>query len=353
MKRWVIVILGLMPLPLWAQLTTAVPFMAVAADARSVGMGETGVATRPDVNALYWNAAKYAFTDDKAGGALSYAPWMRETQKGMNLGALNAFYRFGKKHTLALGGRYFTYGKTEMLDDKGQHTGTVSPADFSVDLGYAFRVHPSWSVGIVLHYIHSDALAGVADAASGFAADVSVYFREKKSYFGKPVTWSAGLNLSNLGPKLSYGDGLDNNYLPANLRLGGGAALGICPGHELALTVELNKFLVPGIKTNTAGVNYLPDESWIKGMGSSFSDRFSSVAWAAGAEYSWSHWLKVRAGYHLRHKDWGDRRYVTCGLGTGYAGLALDVAYRIPADKESPFCNSWGVTVGYRIKNDK
>ena len=353
MKRLIIVILGLMPLPLWAQLTTAVPFMAVATDARSVGMGETGVATRPDVNALYWNAAKYAFTDAKAGGALSYAPWMRETQKGMNLGAFNGFYRLGKKHTLALGGRYFAFGKIELLNDQGQISGTESPADFSVDLGYAFRVHRSWSVGVVLHYIHSDALAGVADAASGFAADVSVYFREKKSYSGKAVTWSAGLNLSNLGPKLSYGNGLDNNYLPASLRLGGGADLEICPEHGLALTVELNKFLVPGMQVNTAGVSYVPDYSWIGGIGDSFSGSFSSVAWATGAEYSWSHRLKVRAGYHLRHKDWGDRRYFTCGLGTEVAGLALDAAYRIPADQDSPFRHSWGVTVGYRIKNDK
>ena len=278
MKRLIIVILGLLPLPLWAQLTTAVPFMAVATDARSVGMGETGVATCPDGNALYWNAAKYAFTGDKAGVALSYAPWMREVQKGMNLGALNAFYRFGKNHTLALGGRYFTYGKTELLNESGQPAGTESPADFSVDLAYALRVHSSWSVGVVLHYIHSDALAGVADAASGFAADVSVYFREKKSYSGKMVTWSAGLNLSNLGPKFSYGNGLDNNYLPANLRLGGGADLEFCPGQAVALTVELNKFLVPGMQVNTAGVTYVPDNSWIGGMGDSFSGPFSSVS---------------------------------------------------------------------------
>lgn len=350
MKRLIILFMGLLPLPLLAQLTTAVPFMGVATDARSVAMGETGVATTPDVNALYWNAAKYAFVQDQAGGAVSYAPWMRHLEKGMNLGALNAFYRFGRRHAVAVGGRLFTYGKIELADLNGQPSGTESPKDFSVDVAYALRFNDSWSAAVTFHYIHSEALAGVADAASGFAADVAVYFNRKSTLLGRPVLWAAGLNLSNLGPKLSYGEGLDNNYLPANLCLGGSASVGLCPKHELALTVELNKFLVPAMKTNTAGLGYVPDESVFEGISGSFSDSFASVAWAAGAEYTWNHWLKARVGYHLRNKDWGDRRYFTCGLGAEYAGVLLDLAYRVPASGDSPFRNSWGVTIGYRIK---
>lgn len=353
MKRLIIIFVCLMPLPLLAQLTTAVPFMAVATDARSVAMGETGVATTPDVNALYWNAAKYAFVTDQAGGAVSYAPWMRHLEKGKNLGALNAFFRFSQRHTVAVGGRFFTYGKIDMFDLNGRPDGTESPRDFSVDVAYAFRFDHSWSASVTFHYIHSDALAGVAEAASGFAADLAVYFNRKSTLWDRPVLWGAGLNLSNLGPKLSYGEGLNNNYLPANLRLGGSAAVELCPKHALSLTVELNKFLVPGMKTNPAGMNYIPDESVFEGISDSFADGFASIAWGAGAEYTWNHWLKARAGYHLQHKDWGDRRYFTCGVGAEYTGVLLDVAYRLPASGDSPFRNSWGVTLGYRLKGKK
>ena len=345
-----IIMAGLLsPMPLLAQMTTAVPFLAAAPDARSVGMGETGVATAPDANSLYWNVAKYAFAKDTAGVSLSYAPWMRSVEKGMNLGAANGFYRFGGKHAVALGARFFTYGKTELLGEAGELAGSESPMDFAIDAAYSYRFSENWSAGVAVRYIHSDALAGVADAASAFAADLSVYFDRKNQWLGKEWNWRAGLSISNLGTKLSYGDGLDNNYLPANLRLGGSAAMKVNSKNEIALTVELNKYLVPVPETNADGIRVLPDKSVFGGIGKSFSQDFASVAWAVGAEYTWSQWLHVYAGYHHRGEDWGDRRYFTCGLGAEYSRFVLNGAYRIPSGSDSPFHNSWCLSLGYRF----
>lgn len=339
----------LLPFPLLAQLTTAVPFLMAAPDAKAVGMGESGVATAPDANALYWNVAKYAFSADKAGISLSYQPWNRAMDKGMNLGAVNAFYRLGERHAVAVGARFFTYGKIEILNDSGELAGSESPKDYSVDAAYSYRFAKYWSAGVAVRYVHSDALAGIADAASAVAADLSVYFNRESRWLGNQVWWRAGLNISNLGTKLSYGEGLDNNYLPANLRLGGAAAMKLCPKHEVELTVELNKYLVPQPKVNGDGIRVLPDKSALGGIGESFSDDFASVAWAFGAGYTWDNWLHVRAGYHLRNKDWGDRRYFTFGAGVEYAGFELDGAYRIPSDSGSPFHNSWCLSLGYRF----
>lgn len=349
MKKLASLILGILPLSVMAQLSTSVPFLSIAPDARSVAMGEAGVATSPDINALYWNAAKYAFIRDTAGVSVSYAPWMRGLEDGMNFGTLNAFYRFGGKHAIALGGRFFTYGKIEMLDAEGMPAGSEKPKDFSIDLAYSYRFNRSWSAAVTLHYIQSDAMAGVADAASAFAVDLSAYFNRETTLLGKPVVWNAGLSIANLGTKPSYGDGLDNNYLPASLRLGGSAVVAVCSKHDIGLTVEAGKYLVPGMAVNADGIRYMPDKSVFGGIGDSFSQGFKSVFWSFGGEYTYNRWLKVRAGYHWQHRDFGDRKYFTCGAGAEYAGVLLDFAYRLPSGSDSPFHNSWGLTLGYRF----
>lgn len=349
MKKLIYILLLLLPLPLLAQLTTGVPFLSIAPDARGVAMGETGVATAPDANSLYWNAAKYVFAKDTAGISLSYAPWMRELDKGMNIGALNAFYRFSNRHAIAVGARFYTYGTIVIINENGQEAGEEKPKDFAIDVAYSYRFNPMWSGAVSLRYISSDAMAGVADAASGVAFDLAVYFNQHNTLFGRPVVWSAGLKIANLGPKLSYGEGLDNNYLPLNLHLGGAGMLALCENHGFAFTVELDKFLVPAVETSGNGVRSLPDESVFAGIGDSFSQDFASVAYAFGAEYTWRQCLHLRAGYHLRHKDWGDRRYFTCGVGADYANFQLDFAYRVPAGSDSPFKNSWGLSLGYRF----
>ena len=42
-------------------ITTAVPFLLIATDARAGAMGDAGVATTPDANSTHWNIAKLAF----------------------------------------------------------------------------------------------------------------------------------------------------------------------------------------------------------------------------------------------------------------------------------------------------
>src|ERR1035437_8926931 len=44
-------------------ITTAVPFLMIAPDARAGGMGDAGVATSADANSIHWNASKLAFVD--------------------------------------------------------------------------------------------------------------------------------------------------------------------------------------------------------------------------------------------------------------------------------------------------
>ena len=46
-------------------ITTAVPFLRLAADARTASMGDVGVATNPDANSMFYNGGKTVFNDAK------------------------------------------------------------------------------------------------------------------------------------------------------------------------------------------------------------------------------------------------------------------------------------------------
>ncbi len=52
--------------------TTAVPFLRISPDARAGGMGETGIATNPDINSSFWNLAKTAFNESSGGIGVTY-----------------------------------------------------------------------------------------------------------------------------------------------------------------------------------------------------------------------------------------------------------------------------------------
>ena len=48
-------------------ITTGVPFILIASDARAAGMGDIGVATSVDTYSQQWNPSKYAFSEAKSG----------------------------------------------------------------------------------------------------------------------------------------------------------------------------------------------------------------------------------------------------------------------------------------------
>ena len=66
-------------------ITTAVPFVSIAPDARGGSMGDCGVATDPDVYSMHYNAAKYVYLEDKFTVGLGYSPWLRNLVPDMNL----------------------------------------------------------------------------------------------------------------------------------------------------------------------------------------------------------------------------------------------------------------------------
>ena len=67
-------------------ITTGVPFLLIASDARAASMGDMGVATSVDTYSQFWNPSKYVFSETKSGFGLSYTPYLSKLVNDISLG---------------------------------------------------------------------------------------------------------------------------------------------------------------------------------------------------------------------------------------------------------------------------
>lgn len=329
-------------------LSPAVPFLMITPDARASGMGETGTATSADVWSMYWNPAKYAFAEGKGGAAFSYTPWMREVSSGKNLYSLAGYYRIDKKSVVAMTARYYTDGDFIYTNNSGDEIGETTPADFAIDATYARQFGEHFSMALAFRFIRS----GVGEttfgdqkydfsAATACAFDLGFFYTDKMEVAGKTGNWRVGLDLSNMGTKVSYWN--QDNYLPANLRIGGGADLMVAENHSVALAVDFSKLLVE------ANEGMLKDNSVLANIGGSFGneDFFKSVIWTLGAEYNYKKMVSGRVGYFHESEMYGNRQFVTLGVGGAYHGFALDASYLLATDSDAPYKNTFRLSLGY------
>jgi hypothetical protein len=136
-------------------ITTAVPFLIIAPDSRSGGMGEAGVASDPDASSMHWNPAKYAFIDKKFGFALSYSPWLRALVNDINLAYLAGFYKIDDRQTVAASLLYFSLGNIQFTDEFGLEKGTYNPNEFSLDATYSRKFSEVISGAVAARFIYS------------------------------------------------------------------------------------------------------------------------------------------------------------------------------------------------------
>ena len=136
-------------------ISTAVPFMSIAPDARSAGMGDIGVSTSPDVYSMHWNPAKYAFMEDDFSIGLAYSPWLRKLVPDMNIAYLAVSKRVSSKSTIAGSLKYFSLGEINFRDEYNNDKGTYSPNEFAVDLCYSRKLGDYFSASVAARFIYS------------------------------------------------------------------------------------------------------------------------------------------------------------------------------------------------------
>lgn len=342
---------------------TAVPALIIAPDARSSGMGDVGVSTSPDVYSMHWNAAKYAFIEDDFSVGLAYTPWLRKLVSDMNIAYMAASKRVSDKSAVAMSLMYFNLGDINFRGENDEDMGTYRPNEFAIDACYSRKLGDYISGAVSARFIYSDLTQGVTNyskPAKSVAADIGVYYQ-------KPVDWfknlssdfSWGVAITNMGAKMSYSDkNTKSDFIPTNLRFGATMNMHLDDYNSLAVSVDLNKLLVPTppqyLKTedgrDSIGVDNKPviykgkdnDVSMVQGLFQSFfdapdgfSEELKELTLGIGLEYWYNKVFSARAGFFHEDKDKGNRRYLTFGAGIRYNVLQLDISYLVPVNNTS------------------
>lgn len=346
-------------------LQTGVNSLNIAPDARGASLGDIGAATDPDVNSQYWNASKYAFAYSRAGVGVSYTPWLRKIVDDIFLANVAGYWKLGTydNQSLSASLRYFSLGEVTTGIGDGVVSQVLNPYEMSFDFGYARKLSERYSMGVVFRYIYSD--LGFSDSyvgdqstgASAFSADISGYYTTYPIIGRNECQWSLGWNVSNIGTKVSYNHGEDPAFLPTNLRLGTTFVMPLADYHNLALSLDLNKLLVPArpresdydSSTTEGQREYLNAlEKWenmssITGIFKSFGDapggvseELKEIMWSLGAEYSYNQQFFLRAGYYYENKMKGNRQYFGVGAGFALNVMRLDASYMMATAPTSP-----------------
>jgi len=327
-------------------ITTGVPFILIAADARAAGMGDIGVATSADAFSQQWNPAKYAFAISKQGVGVTYTPYLSQLVNDIFLGNLTYYNRINENSAFAGSLRFFSLGDIELRETIDQEPLIQSPNEFTVDLTYALRLSERISMAVTGRYLRSDlkiqASNEDASAASSFAVDVSAFYQsEEIAYSDFDGRWRAGINISNIGPKLKYDDVGQENNLPTNLGLGAGFDFILDEYNKVGVNLEVNKLLVPTPRDfdgdgdiDAEDAEEYQNISFFSGIFESFGDapdgfseELKEFTWALGAEYWYQDVFAFRAGYFNESEEKGSRKFLSLGAGFRYTAINIDISY--------------------------
>lgn len=348
--------------------STGVPLLIIAPDARSGAMGDVGVASKPDANSLHWNAAKLAFMQNQTGVSFTYSPWLRELVSDIELLYLGGYYKVNERSTLGASLTYFSLGSIDFFDNEGMATGTYKPNEFAMDLAYTMKLNENFAISLTGRYIRSDLTQGQnvgttqTHAANAGAADLGLYY-QKAIKAEKPSEYALGLQISNLGSKISYSDNMDSEFLPANLRLGGRYTTQLDQFNEISIMMDFNKLLVPtppvyDDSTGNIFAGMDPNVGVFQGAIQSFYDapngfkeEIQEISLSVGAEYWYNKVLALRAGYFYEAKNKGARQYLTLGAGIKYNVMGLDISYLIATGQlnNNPLKNTLRVGLNFDL----
>jgi len=363
-------------------ITTAVPFLTIAPDARSGAMGEAGSAISPDANSSYWNGSKLALIDNKFGFSLSYTPWLGKIINDMSISYLSGYYKITREQAVSMSLRYFDLGDIFFTDEFGVNNGQFSPREVAIDAGYSRQLGDRLSLGIAIRYIHSNLTGNFtsstieAKPGNSVSADISMYWDKDLMLSGANSNIAFGGSITNIGAKLSYSDENNKDFIPTNLRLGTAFKTNLDPFNTLTIAFDMNKLMVPtppiyefnpdgttkvdadGNKIISRGKN--PNRSLMSGMFGSFADapdgfseEMQEITLSLGLEYWYNDLFAARAGFFHENYNKGNRQFFTMGVGFRYQVFGIDFAYLVPTQQEHPLAETLRFTLIFDFDNYK
>lgn len=363
-------------LDMFNPVNTSVTSQMIAPDARAAGMGDVGVATDPDVNSQYWNPAKYPFCISRAGVSLNYTPWLRQLVSDMDLAYLSGYYRIGDYSAVSASLRYFSLGEvmTDYNSETGESSGmTINPYEMSFDVAYSLMLSEKFSLAAAVRWIYSDLTYDYTDdtsPGSAFAADIACYYNDYINIGARECQLGIGLNISNIGSKITFGGDDNSEFIPTNMRLGLALMVPIDEFNRFTIAADANKLLVPTYPKQEEGESTEDyqqrvqkeyyDVSSISGIFKSFGDapggfkeELQEINWSVGAEYVYNDKFTLRAGYHHESENKGNRKYFTVGAGFRMSAFSLDCGYVIATAKSNPLDQTLRFTLGFDMDGIK
>ena len=363
-------------LDMFNPVNTSVTSQMIAPDARAAGMGDVGVATDPDVNSQYWNPAKYPFCISRAGVSLNYTPWLRQLVSDMDLAYLSGYYRIGDYSAVSASLRYFSLGEvmTDYNGETGESSGmTINPYEMSFDVAYSLMLSEKFSLAAAVRWIYSELTYDYTDdtsPGSAFAADIACYYNDYINIGARECQLGIGLNISNIGSKITFGGDDNSEFIPTNMRLGLALMVPIDEFNRFTIAADANKLLVPTYPKQEEGESTEDyqqrvqkeyyDVSSISGIFKSFGDapggfkeELQEINWSVGAEYVYNDKFTLRAGYHHESENKGNRKYFTVGAGFRMSAFSLDCGYVIATAKSNPLDQTLRFTLGFDMDGIK
>jgi len=365
-----------------------VPFLTIAPDSRAGALGDAGVSTSPDINSQHWNPAKYPFIKGDGGVSVSYTPWLRKLIGDINLAYLAAYKKLGDRQVISGSLRYFSLGMIVFTNVYGQSQGQFNPNEFAVDMGYSRLLTDHLSGAIAFRFLRSDLTGGnyvggaESKAGMAFAGDLAFYYLNDIVLANKNSQVAFGVNISNMGNKISYTENQDKAFIPINLRLGGSLTTWLDDYNSLTFIAEINKLLVPTppiyAVDSITGAPLLdndgnqiieegkdPDVSVPFGMIRSFWDapgvllqdgtrsifreEINEITYSLGLEYWYREQFAIRTGYFHEHATKGNRKFFTAGIGIKLNVFSLDFSYLIPVKQNNPLANTLRFTLAFEF----
>ena len=385
-------------------ITTGVPFLLVAADARAAGMGDQGVATAPDAFSQQWNPAKYAFAIDKQGFTTSYTPYLTALVNDIALGQATYYNRINERSAFGVSLRYFSLGEIEFRENSEDPANVVKPNELALDGSYALKLSERFSMAVAGRYIRSQlripsaGVGGDAKPSSTFAVDIAGYYVGEEAAFNDfNGRLRLGFNFQNMGPKISYdagGSDQNANFLPAQMRIGGGYDFILDDFNKVTVSVEFDKLLVPTPQSSDRNGNGIIDSTpypnpndttpndtsdpgsfidevqirndnntaynkinWVSGMFQSFGDapdgfseELKEFTYSIATEYLYQDSFALRLGYFHESPLKGARQFFTLGAGFKYNVVKVDVSYLFSASKvKNPLENTLRFSLSFNF----
>jgi hypothetical protein len=353
-------------------ITTAVPFLLIAPDSRSGAMGDVGVATSPDANSIHWNPAKLAFASQDIGASISYVPWLRALVPDINLSYITGYKKLDDNQAIGLEMRYFSLGDITFTDMTGATLGQYKPHEFALGGSYARKLSDVFSLAISGRYIYSNLTGGQSAgnietvAGKSISSDLAGFYSKQVRMGKQDIDLAVGLNISNIGGKVSYTETIARDFIPINMRLGAALGTDVDDYNKISIAFDVNKLLVPTppiYKSGSSGGNpedieegMDPNVAVVSGMFQSFWDapegvkeEFREINYSIGSEYWYNDQFAVRTGYFFEHNTKGGRKFFTFGSGVKYSAFILDFSYLINATTDAGATNPLANTMRFSM----